>query len=533
LGIGRQNLTDLDTLGILHAQEDPEIQQLLVRAFKDTGFFCKLFFPDIFSAPFAPAHLDIFKVLDDPTRSKLTVQAPRGIGKSAIARAYTAKVIYFQMAYFVVYLSSTASFAETQTENIKNMMINSEFGSSVFGKPKDSLSADIPEMLAKTAWMFNNGVFVLPRGAGQQIRGLNIQVLKGNYRPEMIIVDDLENIINVKNPEQRADLKNWFAGDVEYTRSYTSKRFRIFYIDTLKHADSQLVHLQESPDWYSIKIPMADENLKSLFPDFVPDDEIQREYDKHDQMGTLDVFFREWLGKPISTKDASFTKALFKYYNEEDEDFKKSLSEGNLISLAILDPARSVKLQSASSGFVIWSVDIKNRKFYFRYGQGLKMYPNDLYDFVFDMAIRYDCRVLAYETTGLEEHIIYPMEKWAKEKHFGGQLKQLRARKGSGEYQKEDGKLARIGSLVPYYRQGHIVHNITQCRPYEAQLLSFPNSKYKDIMDAAAYLPQILKEGELFPVGYTEDMYDYKSEEQRYKSLLKNYDAPIQGWRSC
>ena len=519
-------------LGILHAEQDPKVKEILVECYRDTALYCKTFYPEIFSLEFSSAHRDIFDVIDNSDARKIAIKAPRGVGKTSIIKAYGSKAAHYQIAHFIPYIGQTSSFAEVQTENIKSMMTNTKLGVELFGAPEERLSKGIPEIFAKTAWMFNNGVFFLPRGAGQQVRGINIQIGPDNYRPELILVDDLQSVKLLQNELLRLEQLAWFYGDVMKTKAYGAKYWKIIYIETLKHADSLLQQLLDDPDWESIEISLADENLKSLLPTFISDKEVQDMYDEHDRLGILDVFYREMLGMPVATKDRSFSKEMFKDYSEEDKEFKEEIAP-RLINIGLLDPARSVKVQSAKSGFVIWGLDPLTKNLYLRIASGLKMYPDDLYQHTVGMNIFFKTVVFGYETAGLEEHIIYPLELKAKELRYSGQLVKLKARRGSGEYTREDGKLARIASLVPFYRQGRIYHNVANKHAIESQLLTFPNSRYKDIMDAAAYITQILKEGDLFPLGITEDTTDYQSEDEKFTKLLENSEPPLEEWIRC
>ncbi len=70
----------------------------------------------------------------------------------------------------------------------------------------------------------------------------------------------------------------------------------------------------------------------------------------------------------------------------------------------------------------------------------------------------------------------------------------------------------RIAALVPLYRQGLIWHNKNISGPLEAQLLSFPNSKRFDLMDAFAYIVELLEKGDryFFPKSETQNPVEQK-----------------------
>jgi len=518
-------------LGILHLDVEPSVKELMVECYRSTELFCTTFFPEVFNIPFADAHREIFRVIDDPKITKVVIQAPRGIGKSSIAKAYAAKALYYQMAHFVVYISQTSDFAVSQTEAIKQLMNSSSTGIKMFGNPGNPLGHEVPDMFSKLAWFFNNGSFILPRGSGQQIRGSNVQVGPFNFRPDLIIADDLENMKNLNNEQIRIDTKAWWWGDVMKTKAYVSDFWKVVVIDTLKHPDGLLKNLMESSDWQVVDIAIAGEDLVSNFPDFITDKEVEDEYKKHEEDGMLDVFYREWLGLPISTKDASFKREDFQSY-EPDSEFFKTVVQPRLLTATILDPAKTIKIQSAKSGLAVVSIDPVTGKWYIRLAEGVKMYPDDLYEYAVRTAMFFDSKVLAYETTGLEEFIIYPLEKVARERHFQGSMVKLTARRGSGEFRERGrGKEGRVAGLIPYYRQGEVYHHPSNCQTLEAQLISFPNSRFWDTMDATAYFPQLLKMADFFPSGIREELYNYEEEDRRYDEMLAQEEPPFDGWR--
>jgi len=89
-------------------------------------------------------------------------------------------------------------------------------------------------------------------------------------------------------------------------------------------------------------------------------------------------------------------------------------------------------------------------------------------------------------------------------------------------------KELRVKELVPYYRGGYIYHNAScaNTRKLEQQLLMFPRSKLWDIMDAFAYIIEMLELGERYfsPTNNPEDS------EAEYSEL--DYDKPMEEWRA-
>ena len=158
----------------LDSSSKEELQELLAHCIVDIKFTCKLLFPDIFYAPFSTLHQQVFDLINSGVK-KIAIAAPRGIGKTSIARTVAMRSILFRLQKFIVYISNSATSAEMQTENIKRDLISNQQVRKMFGNIKEVIDKDlgIDESFSKASWTAFGDTFILPRGSGQQVRGLN------------------------------------------------------------------------------------------------------------------------------------------------------------------------------------------------------------------------------------------------------------------------------------------------------------------------------------------------------------------------
>ena len=496
----------------------------------------KTFFPERFTLPFADeVHGKIFDLIDGP-ENKVAIAAPRGWGKTSIvALALMARWILFRHTGFVCYINKSHDAASLQTENLRRELVTNKMIKHFFGdfKQRDVNNREFDEVFSKKAWVAFD-TLVWPRGAGQQVRG----VLFKNDRPGLFVIDDLEDPEKIENEEIRHRWLQWLYADVIKAVPRIgpmAEKYKIVYIDTLKHEDSTLQHLLDSDEWKSVRLEACDDNFKSTAPEFMTDEQIQKEWEEHQASGQSDVFFRELRNLPISTKDSAFRNEYFKYYNiplektfREEEDLKLTDADvqnnQHIETVVILDPAKTVKIHSAESSIVGIGIDLNSARLFIRDIISEKMYPDEIYDTFFGMAINLNAKVIGVEETGLAEFIKQPIknEMFKRGKFF--EIVWLKARGGSNA---EKGKVQRIKELVPYYRQGYIYHNASchNIKKLESQLLMFPRSKLWDIMDATAYIVEMLELGERY-FSPTEDPNDIEAE---FAEL--EYDEPINEWR--
>ena len=488
----------------------------------------KTFFPDRFSMPFAEnIHGEIFNRIDGPA-NKIGIAAPRGWGKTSIvALALMARYIMFRLCPFIVYINQSETAAIMQTENLKRELVSNRAIKSFFGPvhARQVYGDEIEEQFSKKSWVAYD-TFVLPRGAGQQVRG----VLFKNDRPGLIVIDDLENKKKVMNEDLRAELKQWLYSDVLESIPQVHNNWKVVYIDTLKHEDALLQHILTAPDWDSVRLESCNDNFESTAPHFVSNETIKKKWDSAVAAGETDTFFQEHRNLPISSKDASFKVDYFKYYNVPDDrslreqDLKLYDSEvqhnENIETVILLDPAKTVKIHSAESAIIGIGIDLTSARIYIRDIVSEKMYPDEIYEALFSMGIRLGAKVMGIEETSLNEFIKQPIKN---EMFHRGSFFELVWLKARGGMKKE----MRVRELVPYYRGGYIYHNksCASVNKLEQQLLMFPRSALWDVMDCAAYIIEMLELGERY-FSPKEDPSDVEAE---YKEL--EYENPIEDWR--
>jgi len=369
-----------------------------------------------------------------------------------------------------------------QTENIKRELLSNTEVKALFGSVKVNDASDIDESFSKSSWAAYGKTLILPRGAGQQIRGLNW----ANHRPQLIVIDDLEDKKEVKNPENRKFLKEWFYSDLMKSVNKYLNDWRIIYIDTIKHEDSLLQNLMDAEDWASLNLSLVDENFESLVPDYMTTEEILIDKDSHERAGMLDTFYMEYCNMPISTEDAVFKPDYINHYSETDTAFQSRLNAGKIETILLADPAKTVKMHSAESAIVGVGIDAEAGRYYVRDVLAGKFYPDEFYDNIFVMAARLKVNTLGLEVTSLNEFITQPLKNEMHKRGVFFTLLELNAVRKKEE---------RIAALAPLYRQGYMYHNRACCTALEAQLLAFPRPARFDIMDALAYLVKMLEMG--------------------------------------
>lgn len=137
--------------------------------------------------------------------NKLVIAAPRGHAKSTI---FTFLAIMWAVCYnykkVIVVVSATNPIAKKFITGCRVELETNDLLLKDFGKFEGNVIWSASEFCTK------NDVYVCGKGAGEQMRGLRWK----ESRPDCVLIDDLESKENVATDLQRANLEDWFTGDL-------------------------------------------------------------------------------------------------------------------------------------------------------------------------------------------------------------------------------------------------------------------------------------------------------------------------------
>ena len=329
----------------------------------DMEFFGRAYFPHYFSKPSPEFHRELdaiwqqgvlkgrypltaadTKMISRLPGTRRAVAAPRGHAKSTnLTFKGTMHSTLYGYKHYPIIISDSSEQAEGFLDNIRvefeeNTAILEDFG-----------------VLAGSVWRSNvlltkTNIKIEAIGSGKKIRGRKHR----NWRPDLIILDDVENDENVRTPEQRKKLKDWFDKAVSKCGDdYTD----IIYIGTLLHYDSLLAKTLTNPAYRSIKykaviqFSQADDlwqQWETIFTDLSNDDresEALAFFQAHkeamlegtqvlweEKLSYYDLmvmrvsegeasFNSEEQNEPINPDDCLFMEEWFDYYTEAEVNF--------------------------------------------------------------------------------------------------------------------------------------------------------------------------------------------------------------------
>jgi len=217
----------------------------------DFHYFRRTYFPHYYSLEGKSKLQDeleniYYKIIDDlkPMGLKFAIAAPRGFGKSTdVSIAFPIWCIVNNYKHFITLFSDAIELAETLVEAIKCEL-----------EENDRLKQDFPNATGVgKVWKIgeivtNNNIKIKAYGSGKRVRG----VKHGTYRPDLAIIDDLENDTNVRSRTQRDKLEDWLDEAIDNLGSVDGS-MDILYIGTILHRDSVLARKLKLAFWHPIK----------------------------------------------------------------------------------------------------------------------------------------------------------------------------------------------------------------------------------------------------------------------------------------
>lgn len=278
------------------------------------AWFFYVYFGHYVSYPAADFHKEMFRLTEDESTSTLVVVAFRGSAKSTIfTMSYPIwAILGILQKKFVIILGQTQRQAKQHLVNIRMELENNELLRSDLGPFHEvedewgSYSLVIPKYNAR----------ITAASMEQTIRGMR----QGQYRPDLIICDDIEDLQGVKTKEGRDKIHQWITGEVIPAGDRNTK---MVFIGNLLHEDSLLMRLKDKIqngelDGHFTAIPLIDDNDKISWPGKFPD---AQAIEKENKKIANDIAWqREYMLRIVPEEGRIIYREWIQYYDDIKED---------------------------------------------------------------------------------------------------------------------------------------------------------------------------------------------------------------------
>lgn len=426
------------------------------------------------------------------------IEAPRGHAKST---TFTFKDSIHAAAYaykhYEIILSDSSEQAEgflgdIKTEFEENAALREDFG-------------ELPGRVWKASViLLTNGVKIEAIGSGKKIRGRRHK----QWRPDLIVCDDLENDENVNTAEQRKKLRNWFykavskAGD-----TYTD----IVYIGTLLHFDALLANVANNPSYKTVKyrgvISFAENTelwdaWEAIYTDLTNEkrqEEARAFYEAHEaemlegtavlwkeKLSYYDLmvirisegeasFNSEIQNEPIDPESCTFQEEWFDFWDDEGKQLP-DFSDPRFVFIGANDPSLGKNKKSDTSSIFALAKDTSTGYIYVLIADIAKRKPDQIIEDAIEASrrLKRDYKRPYYQ---------FGVETVQFQYYFAEIMRQKSAEIGEylpiEEINSVQNKDARIQSLQPFVKNGYVKFS-KKHKTLLKQMYEYPMGKNDD-----------------------------------------------------
>jgi hypothetical protein len=439
--------------------------------------------------PTPPFHDEIINIwhANDP---HALVMVFREGGKSTIAEEAFVIGAGFQLFHNALIIGSTEKRAVERLRAIKHEIEHNEIVHALFGELKDAHG-----IWNEAEVILLNGVRIIAVGRGQSLRGTKHL----HYRPDFCFCDDIEEPEHVATPEARDETLSWFMSTVLPALDVAA---RIRVNATPLDREALPYKIQHQLKWptriYPIEYMDNGGNRAATWPARYSLDWIDKTKAQFEATGKIHEYQREYMCVAEDPTKKIFTSDMFK-------------EEQHVLTwqpvYAFIDPARTVKSTSATTGWAVWSY-APQRRLHVWDGGGDFWKPDEIVRHVFDLEEKYRPVAIGIERDGLEEFLLQPLRQEALRRGVVLPLVPMKAPKG---------KLDFISGLQPHFKAGEIIF-VKDLPELRAQFLSYPSGRI-DGPNALAYA-QLMRPEVVYPDFGFDHVHDQLAIRQRDPAWL-------------
>lgn len=466
--------TDLTTEQLQTIIKTPVLRRKL--AYESMRYFFAIYLTHYITFDLAPFHHEFFSLAEDETKKLIVILAFRGSGKSTyFSTCYPIWAITGKLQKkFIVIFTQTQQQAKRLLDNIKKVLEGNEILKSDIGPFEDPGD----EWSAMSIVLKSNNARILVASTEQSIRGIR----HGQYRPDLIILDDVEDLASVKTQELRDKLEEWYTAEV-VPLGITTRDAKFVFVGTRLHEDdlySRVIRrIKEKSMQGTYRIyPIITGKDKPTWPGKYPNKQSLAK--EKERLMSETAWQREYMLQIIYDDHYIYKPGDFTRYQvmPPAEKLRFVLIS---IDLAISTKSTADKTAVVAAYISGYHKELKaylaekviNKKMDFTQTiQEIKNYQSSLLTGipVYLLVENVAYQQAAIEQLKIEGFTVYPVNPQGEDKR------------------------ARLTTVSPLVKNGTILFPILGTKELEQQLISFGIERYDDLADTFAYLAKRVQE---------------------------------------
>lgn len=304
---------------------DASLQEVVELGAADTELFGRAFFPRAFRNAAPPMHREMDQLLDSTARF-VFMEVFRGGAKTTRFRVYAAKRIAYNISRTILFVSKSQGHAAKNLRWIRRAIVKDERTkeltdfAKVYGlRPGDKWNDEELQIHHGTE---DDIIWVVGLGVTGSVRGLNFD----DFRPDLILVDDIVDEENSASDEGRKKIRSLVMGALKHSLApaIDNALAKMVVAQTPLAFGDLSDTLRRDPEFKAVRFgcwTKETENLpiqmrKSAWEARFPTEDLQKQYHAAVAKNELSIFSREMETKVISEEEAKFKPEWLKYFGE-------------------------------------------------------------------------------------------------------------------------------------------------------------------------------------------------------------------------
>jgi phage terminase large subunit-like protein len=438
----------------------------MAKSMSDIVFFAKEFLPHMLTYEIPEFHKEMYGLLT--TEQRLVMAAPRGFAKSTISSVIYP--IFLACSGIrkkdVCIVSASETLAVEMLRRVKRELESNQKILQLFGNLKT-------EKWSETHFITKTGVQFRARGAGGQIRG---------FRPDCLILDDIETDELVESEEQRKKLKEWLFKACLNT---LLPEGQFILIGSIIHPLSLLSDLLLVDNGWTKRKYQAYKEAKQesgyeLWPAMWPHDKLQV---RKKEIGSW-AFSSEYLNDPISDETAPIKPHQIRYWKELPQQLSCVIS---------VDPAYSEDEKADFKVASLIGIDQQLNRYLVSYVR-THASTGEFIDSVLNLWMQNRGKVtsIGVPSSGVEKQFFKSFVDRANSRKLYPPVAELKNSFITSTGNSVRSKKARItAALQPLFESGKYYIHDTHLEALD-ELLTIGSSRWDDLVDTMCYAEQLL-----------------------------------------
>ena len=479
-------------------------QDIIAKLETDGEFFIEFFLHDELTSPVPYFHSgEIWPLLTNTALQRVLLAIPRDHAKTTLAKLAVVWYFLFTNHRFCAYVANTNSRAKDACRDIVGFLkcINFE---NTYGKIKM-----IKESETESIWIFEipmpggriKKCILRAIGGNQSMRGINVD----NQRPDIAVVDDLEDDDNTGSANLQAKLDKWVFG--AFLKAL-ARRKKLIWLGNMLQKTSLLARLAKNPKWNPVVFGALVKDavtgtLKPLWPGRWSFEELVEDFQEYKELGLVETWMCEMMNMPGHGVNGFTSEQIYFMPAPGPDEI--------LAAWLILDPAFGENANNDDSSVTVHVLPKDGPPMVVEHRTS-KMREEEIFNAMFELGLKWNAWVWGIEAIAAQRVLIPYFQLLLAGKLMNHQVELVPLMAGRG-----DPKVARIKAWVSLMVQKEYavyegaIEIMTQMLNYSMK----KKSNVDDLIDSCAYGPQMLLQYEgLLIASYQGD--DFSGSEPTY-----------------